>query len=73
YATLDRGYAIVQQNGSIVSSVAAVKSGDPLDIRVKDGAFRALVGGPMPATQRRSKRAVSDAQAPLFTMPEERA
>jgi len=73
YATLDRGYAIVQRNGSIVSSVATVKSGDALDIRVKDGAFRAMVGGSAPAPQRRSRRAVPDAQTPLFTMPEERA
>jgi exodeoxyribonuclease VII large subunit len=74
YATLDRGYAIVQKGGGVVSGVGQVKSGDRLDVRVKDGTFGAVAGeGAAPAPRRRSRRAIPDAQAPLFTMPEERA
>jgi exodeoxyribonuclease VII large subunit len=72
FATLERGYAVVQKKGLVVSTVGSVKAGDALDVRVKDGTFGALVGGAMPS-RRRSRTAVPDAQAPLFTMPEERA
>jgi exodeoxyribonuclease VII large subunit len=72
FATLERGYAIVQRGPIVVSSVSAVKSGDAIDVRVGDGSFGAHVGGGPPA-RKRPKRSVPDAQAPLFTMPEERA
>ncbi|HXK33068.1 MAG TPA: exodeoxyribonuclease VII large subunit [Dehalococcoidia bacterium] len=72
YATLDRGYAIVERAGKVVSEVGAVTTGDALSVRVKDGTFDATVGRPG-RPQRRPKRKVPDAQAPLFTMPEERA
>jgi len=73
YATLDRGYAIVQRKGAVVSSVASVKAGDALQVRVKDGSF-GVVTGPAGATpRRRARKQITEAQAPLFTMPEERA
>ena len=72
FATLERGYAIVQRGTAVVSSVAVARAGDALDIRVRDGTFGAVVGGAAP-TRKRPKRHVADAQAPLFTMPEERA
>ena len=72
FATLERGYAIVQRNGSIVSTVASAHPGDAVKVRVSDGSFGAHVDGG--AVQRRKlKRRVPDAQAPLFTVPEERA
>jgi hypothetical protein len=49
-----------------------VRAGDALDVRLKDGAFGVAVGGGAPR-RKRPKRHVADAQAPLFTMPEERA
>ena len=73
YATLDRGYAIVQRKGIVVSSVDAVKQGEALDVRVKDGTFGVQVGGAGPPIKKRSRRAIPVAQAALFTMPEERA
>jgi exodeoxyribonuclease VII large subunit len=73
FATLDRGYAIVQRAGAVISSVSEVKAGDALDLRVKDGAIGAHVDGGAPPVRRRPKRSVPEAQAPLFTMPEERA
>jgi len=42
-ATLRRGYAVVERDGDVVSSVRGVKSGDRLGIRVSDGAFAARV------------------------------
>jgi exonuclease VII large subunit len=72
YATLDRGYAIVQQKGAVVSSVDAAKVGAALNIRVKDGTFAAIVGTGTVA-KKGSRRAIPQAQVPLFTMPEERA
>ncbi|MDI6858057.1 MAG: exodeoxyribonuclease VII large subunit [Dehalococcoidia bacterium] len=44
-ATLDRGYALVQRNGDIVSSARAVKSGERLGVRVSDGSFPVRVEG----------------------------
>jgi len=73
FATLDRGYAIVQRGTAVVSSTGDVSAGDALEIRVKDGTFAAQVGGAGPVQRARPKRRVPDAQAPLFTMPEERA
>ncbi len=72
FATLERGYAIVQRGPAVISSVASVRAGDALDVRVKDGTFGAVVGGGAPK-RKRPTRHVADAQAPLFTMPEERA
>ena len=73
YGTLERGYAIVQRRGAVVSSVEAVKAGDALDIRVKDGTFEAVAGGTRPSPRKRSRRSAPDAQAELFSMPVERA
>ena len=72
FATLDRGYAIVQRGNVVVSRVTDARPGDALDIRVRDGTFGAQVGGG-PVRRKRPGRRVPDAQAPLFTMPEERA
>ncbi len=72
FATLDRGYAIVQRGAVVVSSVADARPGDALEVRVKDGTFGAHVAGGA-AQRKRPTRRVPDAQAPLFTMPEERA
>jgi exodeoxyribonuclease VII large subunit len=72
FATLERGYAIVQKSSTVVSSVAQARPGEAIDVRVRDGTFGAQVGGGAPRS-RRPRRSVPDAQAPLFTMPEERA
>jgi hypothetical protein len=40
---------------------------------VKDGTFGVRYGDAPPPAPRRLKRRVPEAQAPLFTMPEERA
>jgi len=45
-ATLDRGYAVVHKGGRVVSSIAAVASGDDLVIKVADGGFPARVAAP---------------------------
>jgi exodeoxyribonuclease VII large subunit len=42
---LDRGYAIVLHESAVISSVAAVGSGDLITVRVADGAFDATVDG----------------------------
>jgi exodeoxyribonuclease VII large subunit len=73
FATLDRGYAVVQRGTTVVSSVATARPGDALGVRVKDGTFGVHVDGGARAASRRTKRSVPDAQAPLFTMPEQRA
>jgi exodeoxyribonuclease VII large subunit len=73
FATLERGYAVVQRGAAVVSSVAAVRPGDALGVRVKDGTFGVRVDGGGPVQRRRPRRSVPDAQASLFTMPEERA
>jgi exodeoxyribonuclease VII large subunit len=73
YATLERGYAIVQHNGAVVSSIRTVGPGKPIDIRVRDGSFAAVSGSGRPVARgRRRRREVAEAQAPLFTMPEDR-
>ena len=73
FATLERGYAIVQGGGGLVASVGDVKAGDALDVRVRDGAIAAHVDGGAPPLRKRPRRSVPEAQAPLFSMPEERA
>jgi exodeoxyribonuclease VII large subunit len=73
FATLERGYAVVQRKEAVVASVHDVRPGDALDVRVKDGTFGVRAGeGPAPRARRLKKR-VPEAQAPLFDMPEERA
>jgi len=45
-AVLGRGFAVVsRQDGSVVSSVGQVSSGDVLDVRVADGSFATRVDG----------------------------
>ncbi len=73
FATLDRGYAIVQRGNTVVSSVGDVRAGEALDIRVRDGNFGVQTGGRGAVQRRRRAPRVPEAQAPLFTMPEERA
>ncbi len=72
FATLDRGYAVIQRGAAVISSVRSAKPGDALGVRVKDGTFGVHVDGGAIVQRRRPKRSVPDAQAPLFTMPEER-
>jgi exodeoxyribonuclease VII large subunit len=57
-ATLRRGYAVVHSGDHVVSSIAAVDTGDPLVIRVADGGFPARVGGVM----RKRRRALPPAE-----------
>lgn len=73
FATLERGYAIVQRGNAVLSSVRDAKPGAAIDVRVSDGTFGARVDGGAPPQRRKLRRTVPDAQAPLFTMPEERA
>jgi exodeoxyribonuclease VII large subunit len=43
-ATLERGYAIVHRGDDVVRSPAQVEPGAPIDVRVADGSFGAVVG-----------------------------
>lgn len=70
--TLERGYAIVQRGKHVVSSVSDAKAGETLDVQVQDGMFGVHVGGGAPESRKRAKRRAPEAQASLFTMPEER-
>jgi len=72
YATLDRGYAIVQLGAHVVTSVRDPRRGDRLDIRVKDGTFQAVAGDASAVRAARKRKPIAGPQAPLFTMPEER-
>jgi exodeoxyribonuclease VII large subunit len=57
-ATLARGYALVQRDGHVVSSVAEVTGGERLSVRVKDGGFPVRVekaAGARPSTRRTRK------------------
>jgi exodeoxyribonuclease VII large subunit len=62
-ATLNRGYAVVHQDGHVVSSVAKVASGDSLIIKVADGGFPARVSGPG-SKRTRSKLASKNGSTP---------
>ncbi len=73
FATLERGYAIVQRGRTVISRVAYARPGDAINVRVHDGSFGAHVDGAARVQRKPLKRRVPDAQAPLFTMPEERA
>jgi exodeoxyribonuclease VII large subunit len=43
-ATLERGYAIVRDgDGRIIRTLAAIKTGDPLTVQVRDGQFGVIV------------------------------
>jgi exodeoxyribonuclease VII large subunit len=43
-ATLERGYAIVRHEGSVVRSAAALAGGDEIDVRLAEGGVSATVG-----------------------------
>jgi exodeoxyribonuclease VII large subunit len=55
-ATLARGYALVEREGSAVRSVRQVKAGDALDVRVSDGAFPARVEAKRRVSRRKSRQ-----------------
>jgi len=42
-STLRRGYAIIQKNGRLVSSVKQVSVGDKLNVEFKDGSINSTV------------------------------
>ena len=70
YATLQRGYALVQRNGHVVDTVDGATVGERLNVRVRDGDFPVRVdsGAPVPDQKRRRKAQVAKEQAPLFLM-----
>ncbi len=70
YATLQRGYALVQRDGHVVDSVEGMSVGERLNVRVRDGDFPVRVdsGAPVPDQKRRRKAAIAKEQAPLFMM-----
>jgi exodeoxyribonuclease VII large subunit len=70
YATLQRGYALVQRDGHVVDSVDGMAVGERLNVRVRDGDFPVRVdsGAPVPDQKRRRKAAIAKEQAPLFKM-----
>jgi exodeoxyribonuclease VII large subunit len=70
YATLQRGYALVQRNGHVVDTVEGATVGERLNVRVRDGDFPVRVdsGGAVPDQKRRRKAQVAKEQAPLFLM-----
>lgn len=56
--TLARGYALIQRDGHIVSSVGEVTGGERLSVRVKDGGFPVRVekaAGARPSSRQASK------------------
>ncbi len=63
-ATLKRGYAVVHKGGQVVSSVAAVETGDPLVIRVADGGFPATVSAPAGRRRRTTVPSVNGGRRP---------
>ncbi|HZP58244.1 MAG TPA: exodeoxyribonuclease VII large subunit [Dehalococcoidia bacterium] len=73
FATLERGYAIVQRGARVLASVQEARAGEAISVRLRDGSFGAHVDGGAQGRRPAPKRRVPDAQAPLFTMPEERA
>jgi exodeoxyribonuclease VII large subunit len=70
YATLQRGYALVQRDGHVVDSVADAAVGERLNVRVRDGDFPVRVdsGRPVADRARRKKAAVASEQQPLFML-----
>ena len=71
YATLQRGYALVQRDGHVVDSVEGMSVGERLSVRVRDGDFPVRVdsGQVVPDRARRKKAAaVAKEQAQLFSL-----
>jgi exodeoxyribonuclease VII large subunit len=70
YATLERGYALVQRDGHVIESVADTSVGERLNVRVRDGDFPVRVDSDQPVQDRarRRKAAVSKEQAQLFSL-----
>ena len=70
YATLQRGYALVQRDGHVVESVTDLSVGERLNVRVSDGDFPVRVdsGQVVPDQKRRKKAQVAREQAPLFSI-----
>ncbi len=70
YATLQRGYALVQRDGHVVDSVVDATVGERLNVRVRDGDFPVRVdsGRPVADRARRRKAAVAAEQAHLFSL-----
>jgi len=68
YATLQRGYALVQRDGHVVETVEDTKVGERLNVRVRNGDFPVRVDSesPVPDQKRRRKTKVAQEQAPLF-------
>jgi hypothetical protein len=73
YATLQRGYAIVQRDRQVVDSVQGVQVGERLNVRVRDGDFpvRVDTGERIADRVRRRRARVAQEQAHLFEWPEE--
>ncbi len=71
YATLQRGYALVQRNGHVVETVADATVGERLNVRVSDGDFPVRVDSDSPVrdTKRRKRTKVAKEQAALFHLP----
>jgi exodeoxyribonuclease VII large subunit len=73
YAVLQRGYALVQQDGHVVETVAGRTVGERLNVRVRDGDFPVRIdsGQVVKDRARRSRAAaVAKEQAALFSLDE---
>jgi len=68
YATLQRGYALVQRDGHVVETVDDTQVGERLNVRVRDGDFPVRVDSesPVPDLKRRRRTKVAREQAALF-------
>ena len=68
YATLQRGYALVQRDGHVVDTVVDTTVGERLNVRVRDGDFPVRVDSerPVPDVRRRRRTKVAREQAALF-------
>jgi exodeoxyribonuclease VII large subunit len=68
--TLARGYALVQRDGHVVSSVAEVTGGERLSVRVKDGGFPVRVekaaGARLPGARARKGEKRGEGVQPLL-------
>ncbi len=56
YATLERGYAVVQRDGEVITRVGDVAVGDRLGVRVRDGGFPVRVERPERGRRRQGQR-----------------
>ena len=61
YATLERGYAVVQRDGQVITRVGDVAVGDRLGVRVRDGGFPVSVERPERKRTRRGQRKAAKA------------